>query len=163
MVAHPEEAAVTLREGMLADHRRIEGLLTRVVVALEAVDPARAVAEWAELDRALTAHLDAEDRHIIPTLFASRPRDAQSLLQEHRHVRNRALELGNAIRKNTLSPWTVRGFLDELSAHVRRETEVLYDFADEEVAEADRSAALLAVAPRPLSPATQPGTASRKS
>jgi hemerythrin-like domain-containing protein len=152
MVARPEDAASTLRDVLLADHRRIDDMLTRIIVALEAVDPDRVTSEWAEFQRVLTTHLDAEDRYLIPALFASRPRDAQSLLQEHRHVRSRVVDLDNHIGKGTLNADTVRGFADELSAHVRRETGVLYEWADDELDESDRDAVLRAVTPtaRPL-------------
>jgi hemerythrin-like domain-containing protein len=152
MVARPEEAATTLRDVLLADHRRMDGVLTRIVVALEAVDPDRVATEWAEFHRALTRHLDAEDRYLIPALFVSRPRDAQSLLQEHRHVRGRVVDLDNHIGKGTLNADTLRGFVDELSAHARRETAVLYEWADDGLDESDRDAVLRAVTPtaRPL-------------
>lgn len=147
MSAHAEDAPKTLRDTLLADHRRLDDLLTRVLVALEAVDPDRAAADWADFDGALRNHLDAEDRYLIPALFASRPRDARSLMQEHRHVRNRAVELGGSLKKGTLRAETVRGFVDELAAHVRRETSVLYEWADDEVDGADRDAVLCAVTP----------------
>jgi hemerythrin-like domain-containing protein len=147
MSAHAEDAPKTIRDSLLADHRRLDDLLTRVLVALEAVDLGRAATEWADFDGALRTHLDAEDRYLIPALFASRPRDARSLLQEHRHVRNRALELGGALKKGTLRAETVRGFVDELAAHVRRETSVLYDWADDELDGLDRDAVLRAVTP----------------
>ncbi|MGO9838630.1 MAG: hemerythrin domain-containing protein [Polyangiaceae bacterium] len=152
MVARQEDAASTLRDVLLADHRRIDDVLTRILVALEAVDPDRVATEWAEFHRALSTHLDAEDRYLIPALFACRPRDARSLLQEHRHIRSRAVDLDNHIGKGTLNADTLRGFADELSAHVRRETAVLYEWADDELEESDRDAVLRAVTPtaRPL-------------
>jgi len=163
MTAHAEDAPDTLRDTLLADHRRIEGVLSRVLVALEAVDWERAVAQWSEFEQALTIHLDVEDRHLIPALFVSRPRDARSLLQEHRHVRNRARELARGIEKRAVRPETVRGFVDELSAHVRRETPVLYEWADAELERADREAVLRAVTPTAGPAAKQKERAARKS
>jgi hypothetical protein len=68
-------------------------------------------------------------------------------------VRSRARELGDAILKGTLRPETVRGFVDELSAHVRRETAVLYEWADEELDQSERDAVVGAMTPtaRPAS------------
>jgi hypothetical protein len=146
MAAQPSDAAANLRDGLVADHRRLEDALTRVLVALEAVDPQRTASEWECFDRSLTAHLDAEDHYLLPALSASRPRDARSLLHEHRHVRTRVSELGNAIRAGTLRVETVRGFVDELSAHGRRETVALYEWADDELEASDREAVLRAVA-----------------
>jgi hypothetical protein len=153
MAAHQEDAATSLRDMFLADHRRIEETLTRVIVALEALDPERAAAEWLDFDDALTRHLDAEDRYLVVALSVSRPRDARTLLQEHRHLRSRALELGRAVERGVSLPGAIRGFVDELSAHVRHETSVLYEWAEDEIDAADRDAVLRAIIPtsRPLS------------
>jgi hypothetical protein len=152
MAAHPEDAPATIIESFLADHRRFEDSLTRVLVALEAVDPERTADEWSNLVHELTTHLDAEDTYLIPALFAARPRDAQSLLHEHRHLRRRAQELGVATAKGSLRPEAARGFADELAAHSRRETEALYEWAEDALDEADREAVLQAVRPKPRPP-----------
>jgi hemerythrin-like domain-containing protein len=164
MAAHRDDASTTLRDALLADHHRIDDMLTRILVALEAVDPDRAANEWADFDQALTAHLDAEDRYLIPALSVSRPRVALALLQEHRHVRGRALELGKAIEKRALRPEIVRGFVDELSAHVRHETSVLYEWADDELDASDRDAVVRAVTPtaRPNSTTFREGRTKRR-
>lgn len=132
---------------MLADHRRVEDLLIAVIVAVEAVDVDRTATEWAAFGRALTAHLDAEDHYLIPALSVRRPRDAQALLQEHRYLRGRVLDLDSAIKSGALRADTARSFVDELSAHVRRETSVLYDWVDDELDASDRDAVLRAVTP----------------
>jgi len=145
MAAHEQDEAATVRDAMLADHHRINAMLTRVVVALEALDLERAAHEWADFGNALAAHVDAEDRYLISPLSVARPRDARALLHEHRHIRARARELEGAINKGALRPEILRGFIDELSAHVRRETTVLYDWADDELDASDRDAVLRAV------------------
>jgi len=155
MAAQLDDAPTTLLDAFLAGHRRIEDSLTRVIVALEAVDPQRAAAEWTDFDREITAHLDAEDTHVIPVLLAARPREAQSLLHEHRHIRRRALELGTAIRKGALRSEVVRGFVDELSAHCRREMGALYQWAEEALNDDDRAAALKAIGPKSRPPPMQ--------
>jgi hemerythrin-like domain-containing protein len=149
MAAHADDAQTTLLESFLTDHRRIEDALTRVVVALEAVDRDRMAAEWAGFEQAITRHLDAEDTHLIPALLAVRPREAQSLLHEHRHVRRRMLELARNIRDGTLRSEVMRGFVDELSAHVRRETRALYEWAEDALSDEDRDAVLGAIRPIP--------------
>jgi hypothetical protein len=152
MAAHPEEVPATIVETFLADHRRLEDSLTRVLIALEAVDPERAAAEWADFDREMTAHLDAEDVHLIPVLMAVRPRDAQSLLHEHRHLRRRVVELGGAARKGLVRSEALRGFVDELCAHARRETTTLYDWAEDALSDEERNTALKGVRPKSRPP-----------
>jgi hypothetical protein len=145
MAALPEDAPATIIESFLADHRRLEDSLTRVLVALEAVDTERGASEWASFVRELTTHLDAEDTYLIPALYAARPRDAQSLLHEHRHIRRRVQELGNTSTKGYLRPEVARGFADELAAHARRETATLYEWAEDALDEADREEVLRAL------------------
>jgi hypothetical protein len=147
MAAHADDATTTILDTFLADHRRVEDALTRVVVALEACDRERATAEWSGFEREIISHLDAEDTHLIPALLAARPRDAQSLLHEHRHVRRRVVELAGALRNGTLRSEVMRGFVDELSAHVRRETTTLYEWAEDALDDDDRDAVLGAIRP----------------
>jgi hypothetical protein len=147
MAAHEQNAAATIRHAMLADHHRIDAMLTQVVVALEALDHERAAREWTEFGKVFAAHVDAEDRYLISPLSVVRPRDARALLHEHRHIRARARELDDAIKVGALRPETLSGFIDELSAHVRHETTVLYDWAEDEIDASDRDAVLRAVTP----------------
>jgi hemerythrin-like domain-containing protein len=149
MAAHEQNGAATIRDAMLADHHRIDAMLTRVVVALEALDLERAAREWEDFAKTFAAHVDAEDRYLISPLSVVRPRDARALLQEHRHIRARARELENAIKMRALRPETLSGFIDELSAHVRHETTVLYDWAEDEIDASDRDAVLRAVTAAP--------------
>jgi hypothetical protein len=155
MAAHPDDAPTTLLDVVLAGNRRIEDSLTRVIVALEAVDPQRTATEWADFDGELTAHLDAEDSRLIPVLLAARPREAQSLLHEHRHIRRRVQELGSSIRSGALRSEVVRGFVDELSAHARRETVALYQWAEDALNDEDRAAAFKALGPKSRPPPAQ--------
>jgi hemerythrin-like domain-containing protein len=158
MAAPEQDPATSLRDALLADHHRIDDLLARVLVAIEALDSERMAAEWADFDRALSAHLDAEDRYLIPALSVTKPRVARAVLQEHRHVRGRARELGNAMKTGVLRAGTVRGFVDELSAHARHETAVLYEWAEDEIDEPDREAVLRAItsSSRPASDRSSP-------
>jgi hypothetical protein len=145
MAAHPDDGQATIIDSFLADHRRLEDSLTRVLVALEAVDPERVADEWSSFVGELTTHLDAEDTYLIPPLYAARPRDAQSLLHEHRHLRRRLQELGGTSTKGYLRPEMARGFADELAAHARHETVALYEWAEDALDEKDRDEVLAAL------------------
>jgi hypothetical protein len=74
------------------------------------------------------------------------------LLHEHRHLRRRAQELEKAATDGSLRPEAARGFADELAAHSRRETEALYEWAEDALDEADRNAVLDAIRPKSRPP-----------
>jgi hemerythrin-like domain-containing protein len=135
-----------VRERFLGDHRALEELLKRVLAAFEANDRGAVATLWSEFEERLTNHLDAEDRHVIPRLFSSRPREARTLLEEHRHIRLRLSELRSGIALHVVRLETARGFIDELCAHSRHEEDVLYRWADEHLDGRDQGALIGALA-----------------
>jgi len=126
-----ESPHVGLREWLLEDHRRLETVLDRVLRAFEANDRQRIQSLWTELDAALTAHLDAEDRELLPVLGRTHDREARSLIEEHRHIRTRLIELAAAVDLHAIRVEMVRRFIDELRAHARHEDRVAYRWAQE--------------------------------
>ena len=128
----PPPAAV--RDRFLADHREFEALFAGLLDAFEANDRARVAELWTAFEDRITRHMEAEERFMIPQLFSSRPRDARTILEEHRHIRTRLAELGFCVDLHTARLETARGFIDELRAHARHEDDVLYRWADEQLA-----------------------------
>src|SRR4051794_29064391 len=83
-----------IRARLLQDHERLEQMFEKVIAAFED-DDRRTIEEcWTRFDAELVAHMDAEERLLIPSLFRVNERAARSLIQEHRHIRGRLLELG---------------------------------------------------------------------
>ena len=121
----------TMRDRFLDDHAELEDLFAGLLDAFEANDREGITQLWNAFDDRLAKHLEIEERFMIPQLFASRPRDARAILEEHRHIRSRLVELGCDVDLHTLRPETARGFIEELRAHARHEEDVLYRWADE--------------------------------
>jgi hypothetical protein len=115
----------------LDDHAELEDLFGALLDAFAASDREGVARLWAGFDERLARHLDAEERFMIPQLFASRPRDARAILEEHRHIRARLVELGCSVDLHTIRLETVRGFVHELRAHARHEEDALYRWADQ--------------------------------
>ena len=135
-----------VRDRFLGDHRELEDLLKRVLAAFEANDRGAVATLWSEFEERLTNHLDTEDGHVIPRLFSSRPREARTLLEEHRHIRARLSELRSGIELRVVRLETARGFIDELRAHSRHEEDVLYRWADDHLDGGEQSALVGALA-----------------
>jgi hemerythrin-like domain-containing protein len=139
--------STALRDRFLADHNELEDLFAGLLDAFEANDREGVALLWNEFDERLTKHLAAEERFMIPQLFASRPRDARTIMEEHRHIRSRLSELGFGVDLHIVRLETARGFIDELRAHARHEDDVLYRWADEHLAAIDRTTVLSKLMP----------------
>jgi hemerythrin-like domain-containing protein len=135
----PSMTLSTIRERFLDDHAELEDLFTGLLDAFEANDREGVAQLWNEFESRLAKHLDTEDRFMIPPLFASRPRDARAIVEEHRHIRSRLVELGCGIDLHTVRLDAARGFIDELRAHAHHEEDVLYRWADEHLPAAEQT------------------------
>ncbi|HVU01130.1 MAG TPA: hemerythrin domain-containing protein [Polyangiaceae bacterium] len=131
-------ASATIRARFGQDHQEIEELLRQLLLAFEADDRARVGALWSVFDAQLLAHLDAEEKHLVPRLLRANERAARSILEEHRHIRSRLTELGTQVDLHLIRLPAARAFIDELRAHARHEDQVLYEWADAEVSEAEK-------------------------
>jgi hemerythrin len=135
----------SVHDQFLTDHRRIEDLLTATLEAFEANDREEIQRLWTAFESSLRAHLEAEEKFMIPQLQRSQQQDALAILADHERIRAQVAELGAGIDLHVVRLETARAFVDDLRAHSRRE-ERLYAWADEHLAEQDRSSLLGAVA-----------------
>jgi hemerythrin-like domain-containing protein len=134
-----------VRDRLVQDHARLERTLEQVLAAFEANDQDGVATSWGKFDTELLAHLDAEERFLIPALFQVNQRAARTILEEHRHIRTRLTELGAGVDLHIVRLTTARAFIEELRAHARHEDTLLYQWADEHVGEADRGLLLNAL------------------
>jgi len=134
-VAH---ALPRIREKLIADHRRLDGLLERVLGAIAADERETIADAFTEFDCRLRTHLEAEECHLIPALLRSDPRAARAILAEHAHIRARLLELATAIDLHTIRLSAASAFASELRAHASHEDNFLYRWADEHLGEAEQ-------------------------
>jgi len=116
----------SVRDRFLADHRRIEGIVERLIAAFEADDREDIAAIWTELDTGVLTHFEKEEKYLFPVLQQTSPRDVRALLQEHRHLRNRLMELAAGIDLHIVRLQVARDFIEELGAHTRNEDRLLY-------------------------------------
>jgi hypothetical protein len=108
----------------VADDQRLEDVFARLLRALESTDP-EVLSLWREFEVCLIAHMDDEEQRVTPKLAAIRLRDALAILQEHRYLRTRMKEIGEAIERGELRLENARSFRDELRAHARHEDAIL--------------------------------------
>lgn len=140
-VSDPE---TSLRSQLLHDHQRLEALMSRVLEACESDDREGLATAWTEFDAGLSAHLDTEDKLLIPNLMRTNEREAWAILSEHRHIRTRLVELGTAVDLHAVRLDAARSFIDDLRAHASHEDQVLYQHAEDSL-EPEEHASILEV------------------
>lgn len=141
--------SVFIRNHFLADHRRLEDLFDRLLAALRTDDREQIASVWTEFDVGLAAHLEAEEKYLIPELARSSERDAQAILAEHARIRTRLAELDTQVDLHMVRLESARQFIQQLRDHARHEDRMLYRWADEHVDETLRAKLLEALSRRP--------------
>jgi iron-sulfur cluster repair protein YtfE (RIC family) len=123
--------ASAIRDRFVADHRGLEEMGTRLLVAVEAGAGPAVQALWSAFADRLSEHLEAEERHLFPKIHRSNPRSARALVEEHRHIRSRIDEVRVDVEQGAVRVEAVRGFTAELCAHERHEEDVMDRWHDE--------------------------------
>lgn len=129
MNASASASSDSLYTFMTANHTRLEKQYERLLDAMAANAPdAREL--WNELDHGLLAHMEAEERYVIPAFAAVDRAAARELLDDHAQIRAQLLELGVALDLHHLRFETSQEFVRILRTHAEREDNLLYRWAD---------------------------------
>ena len=125
------------------DHRHIATLLERLVVNVRADDRSAAREAWDRVERALLAHLDAEESWLFARLSEIAPSEAGLLSDEHAELRRMMGELDLAFDLHAVRSVDIAAFSARLADHAEREGALLYPVAERRL-EVSRARALLA-------------------
>lgn len=114
---------------MLRVHRALESQYAGLLAALEINSP-EARQLWTAIEERLLAHMEAEERYVLPAFARIDREGAIALLRDHGRIREALLELGVGIDLHVarLEPW--HAFIDLLREHTSREGELLYTWAE---------------------------------
>jgi hypothetical protein len=125
----PAREHETLATFLSREHAHLEHLYQQLLDAMAASSPdVRAL--WNELSDRLHAHMEAEERYLLPS-FARVDRDeARALLRDHAYIRDQLLELGVAVDLHQLSFVHSHELIARLRAHAIREDRLMYRWAD---------------------------------
>lgn len=124
------QAEASLYTYMLRSHRCLEELYLQVLDAM-AISAPNLRDLWTTLDRELHAHMETEERFVLPA-FARVDRDeALAILRDHGFFREQLLELGVAIDLHAIRFERSRDLVDRLRMHAAREERLLYRWADQ--------------------------------
>jgi polyisoprenoid-binding protein YceI len=135
VTTHTEQSELeeSIQDILGGDHQRLEESFKAIIAASTHADPADLRDLWQPFERALLAHLETEEAHVLPPLQRSEPRQAQEILDQHARLRERLLGLAIDLDLHSLRPDQIRGFVDELRAHVAQEEQFLYPWAERQL------------------------------
>lgn len=123
-------AALPLSTSLTHSHARLEATFLRLLEAM-AVDAPDVREMWDALDKGLLAHMEAEERYVLPQFAHTDRAESLSLLREHASIREQLFELGIAVDLHALRYERSKEFVELLRRHAAREQELLYRWADE--------------------------------
>ena len=124
----------------------MDALMARVLEAFADNDRELVATLWHEFDAGILAHLEAEEKFMIPILLRVCERDARILIQEHKHIRTQLVELGIGVDLHLVRLESARSFISELHAHSLHEDTLLYRRADAELGDEERQSVFAALA-----------------
>ena len=133
------EERASLRGVLTSDHARLDQLFQDLVGALRADAREDAARLWGRFDSELSAHMDLEERLILPAFFEENAAEANSLLEEHAQIRRLLTELGLGLDLHLTRAEVVEDFVERLRRHARREDELMYAWAERGVPEESQS------------------------
>ncbi|MCX5747123.1 MAG: hemerythrin domain-containing protein [Proteobacteria bacterium] len=129
MSLHPHTSEEPLATFLTHNHTRLETQFQSLLEAMAAGAP-EARELWGALDHELLAHMEAEERYVLPAFAKVDHDEAKQLLREHGLLREQLLELGVAVDLHAIRFERSREFINRLRAHAAREDRLLYRWAD---------------------------------
>ncbi|MBA3539534.1 MAG: hemerythrin domain-containing protein [Deltaproteobacteria bacterium] len=114
---------------MRASHRAMDRAFERLLDALAANDQLEVHSNWVQVEAELLAHMETEERFVLPAFARVELGHATALLGEHASIRQQLLELGVAVELHFLRLEPCKQFIATLRAHAQREDELLYRWA----------------------------------
>jgi hypothetical protein len=126
---------------MERSHQHLDDLYGQLLAAMEANAP-DVCALWTRFDHELLAHMEAEERFVLPKFAHVDANEAMSLLREHGAIREQLLEIGVAIDLHQARYARALELVEKLRAHAGREDHLLYRWADQNLDATQVAAAL---------------------
>lgn len=126
---------VSLRRLLTSDHARLDLLFRDLLAALRADAREDAARLWNRFDAELSAHLDLEERLILPAFSEENAAEASVLLEQHGQIRRELAELGLGLDLHLTRAEVFAGFVERLRRHAEREDQLMYAWAEQAVPE----------------------------
>jgi Hemerythrin HHE cation binding domain len=120
---------MNVRTKLVHDHETLDALLVQLAEEAQDSDRPALQTTWNELESRLIAHINAEERFLLPLIEGDHPGEVAQTLREHCEIRDLIAELGLAIELHTAREPDIRRLVDLLRAHAKHEEAALYILA----------------------------------
>jgi hypothetical protein len=114
-----------------ADHEILSTLASDILARIVEGDPKRMPESISVLQAAVAAHLDDEERELLPRYARIAPADAAQILEEHAGIRKVLADLDLETDLHLVRADAMAAFLAALQAHAAREDAGMYRWASE--------------------------------
>jgi hemerythrin-like domain-containing protein len=139
-----------VRLQLIKDHEELEQLLRRLSEGSAAPEAEALLPTWCQFETRLLAHMDAEERHLLPLMETSHPLQTARARTEHARIRRLVSELGVAIELHTARRPAITELIAVLREHAEHEDQLVYQLASQRAPAAvrDRISAALKISAR---------------
>jgi len=124
----------SLRDRLTADHLRLDALFDDVLKRLALDDRDETRAAWNDFEKGLLAHLEVEEKFILPKFAKDHELEASAIRREHDAFREKLAELGVMVDLHAIRVNVANDFMRALREHARREDALMYRWAQENLA-----------------------------
>lgn len=126
------ELPTFILDALLVDHERLEERLKELVEAARGGELETLRRTWGSFETAFAVHLSDEEGHVLALLLRQGSPSARAIVQEHKHLRARVMEIEASISLDVVRLDLIETFAAELRAHMHHEDGVLRALRDEE-------------------------------
>jgi hemerythrin-like domain-containing protein len=137
----------SIRDHLTADHLRLDALFDDVLKRLALDDRDETRAAWTDFEKGLLAHLEVEEKFILPPFAKDHELEASVIRREHDGFREKLAELGVMVDLHAIRMDVANLFVRALREHARREDSLMYRWAQENVARETREIVVSALRP----------------
>jgi hypothetical protein len=121
-----------LRVQLTKDHEELEALLRCLSEDTAAPECGALQTTWCQFETRLLAHMDTEERYLLPLLETSNAVETARIRADHARIRQLVSELGVSIELHTARKPGITQLISLLRTHAEYEDRVLYDLASQQ-------------------------------
>lgn len=115
-----------LRAQLTKDHLDLDALLQSLAEDATAPESGALQVTWSRFEKCLLAHIDAEERYLLPLVHTSHPSETARTRIEHARILDVVSALGIAVELHTARQPAIADLVTMLREHAEHEDRVLY-------------------------------------
>lgn len=125
-----------LDRSLREDHEALEGLAATIIQRVEEGDREDIANAVTAMEASILAHLEGEERDLLPRYARENPVEAAAILREHAAIRKNLTELDVSTDLHLLRATALRSLVESLRTHAQRENAGMYRWAEADAASA---------------------------